>query len=96
MDSAYKNDKLLQTSISLKLLVECAYKLTQSIDNMSTSIDNMKTSVDSLKNKLGDIDTRLTYIQDDLTRIDSNFANTIQLWNDQSGIRVWLSNEGAW
>lgn len=96
MDSSYKNDKLLQTSISLKLLVECAYKLTQSIDNMSTSIDNMKTSVDSLKNTLGNIDTRLVYIQDNLTDINNNFYSTIQTWNDLNGIRVFLSNEGAW
>lgn len=85
----------------LKLMVECLDKHTTELKNLNTNLNTLNTNLTNLNTNL---DVKLTDLSNKINGLNGQFDtfNTflysmmVRSEQDDYGLRVWLSNVGAW
>lgn len=85
----------------LKLMVECLDKHTTELKNLNTNLNTLNTNLTNLNTNL---DVKLTDLSNKIYGLTEQFDTfNGRVWSmmvrseqDEYGLRVWLSNVGAW
>ena len=85
----------------LKLMVECLDKHTTELKNLNTNLNTLNTNLTNLNTnldvKLSDLSTKISDLTGQFDIFNGRmYSMMVTSQQDLQGLRVWLSNVGAW
>lgn len=85
----------------IKLMVECLDKHTTELKNLNTNLNTLNTNLTNLNTnldvKLTDLSTKINGLTGQLDMFNGRvWSMMVRSEQDEYGLRVWLSNVGAW
>jgi len=87
MLSGYENNLL-------KLMVECLDKHTTELKNLNTNLTNLNSKLDTLNSSFANSDTN--FIREFNIFNNRLYDMMVLTTTGEQGLKVWLSNVGAW